>query len=194
MRDGNKKIRHVILDRDGVLNKEVPGGYVRTPEEWVWISGVLDGLARLSVAGIALSVVTNQSCIGRGMIDMPRLEWIHKKMQADAEERNIRFAGIYTCPHVPGQGCMCRKPNPGLLFDAVGQSGVLPEETIFVGDAETDLQAGFRAGIEAWLVRTGKGRATEAMLTAGGIQGVNPEKVSVFNDVNDACASVAISL
>lgn len=186
-----KKIRHVILDRDGVLNEEAPAGYVSTPAEWIWIPGVLDGLARLSVAGIVLSVATNQSCIGRGMIDMPMLKRIHKKMLSEA--LNIQFAGIYACPHVPVQGCMCRKPNPGLLFEAVRVSGILPEETIFVGDAETDLQAGLRAGIDSWLVRTGKGKSTEAMLKAGGIQGVDLEKVSIFNDLNDVCASVAMS-
>ena len=186
-----KKIRHLILDRDGVLNQEAPGGFVRTPDEWAWIPGVLDGLSMLSSVNILLSIASNQSCIGRGIIDATMLDRIHDKMRLEAEQYNIRFAGIHCCPHDPDAGCDCRKPKSGLLEQAICASGILRESTVFIGDAERDLQAGKAAGIDVWLVRTGKGVETEASLKHGRIQGIDQKKVGIFNNLYDACLALA---
>lgn len=156
--------RHVILDRDGVLNIQAPGGYVLKPDQWHWEPGALEGLAEMARAGVKLSVATNQSCVGRGLMDKDDLELIHALMKKQAEKYNIFFSGIYFCPHAPDHGCACRKPLPGLLEQAIAESGIAPAQTLFIGDAKTDLLAAKAAGISAWLVRTGKGMQTEAAL------------------------------
>ncbi|MGM0656819.1 MAG: D-glycero-beta-D-manno-heptose 1,7-bisphosphate 7-phosphatase [Thermodesulfobacteriota bacterium] len=181
---------HVILDRDGVLNYEAPGGYVTDADQWVWIEGVLDALAKMYSAGIRLSVATNQSCVGRGIIDQQTLETIHDRMRRDAAAKGIFFSGIHFCPHTPDQGCRCRKPAPGLIEQAIRQSGISNNQTVFIGDSQSDLQAGRAAGITTWLVRTGKGKNTEAALKEGIIQGIRTENVQIFDDLGRACAAL----
>jgi len=185
-----RKFSHVILDRDGVLNLEAPSGFVETPEQWIWLPGVLNALSALAKAGICLSIATNQSCIGRGIIDTLMLDQIHNKMKQEAAQRGIQFAGIYCCPHAPDFGCYCRKPMPGLLEQAIRESMFPPQKTVFIGDAERDLQSGQSAGITSWLVRTGKGMDTETKLKKKLIKNLDPKKVRVFNNLNAACEAI----
>lgn len=160
--------RHLILDRDGVLNEEAgEGTYVRTPGEFRWLPGSLAALALLHRSGVRLSVVTNQSGIGRGYMSLEDLASIHARMQAEAAAAGARLDCVLFCPHAPGKGCLCRKPAPGLLLAAIERSGIDPGQTLAVGDDARDLEAARRAGVAAALVRTGKGRATEAQIAAG---------------------------
>lgn len=180
-------IKHAILDRDGVINHESPNGYVLSPGEFIWIPGAITALSMLAGAGIKVSVATNQSCIGRGMIDKAGLDMIHEKMENQASENGGFFSGIHFCPHAPGQGCACRKPAPGLLEAAVEQTGISRRETVFIGDSGRDLQAAEAAGIIPVLVRTGKGAETEKILKKGFMKGVDPESIAVFDDLLSAC-------
>ncbi len=157
------RYRHLILDRDGVLNCEPPGaGYVMEPEDFRWIPGALDGLATLRRAGVRLSVATNQSGIGRGLMGLEQLQAVHARMLAEAAAGGGALDALFVCPHAPEAGCQCRKPAPGLIETAIAQSGILASETLVVGDDARDLEAAARAGVAAALVRTGKGRETEA--------------------------------
>jgi D-glycero-D-manno-heptose 1,7-bisphosphate phosphatase len=156
------RYRHLILDRDGVLNCEPPdAGYVMEPEDFRWLPGALDGLATLRRAGIRLSVATNQSGVGRGLMRLEQLQAVHARMLAEAAEAGGALDGLFVCPHAPGARCACRKPAPGLIETAVAQSGILASETLVVGDDARDLEAAARARVPAALVRTGKGRETE---------------------------------
>ncbi len=184
-------IRHAILDRDGVINEESPAGYILSPEEFIWVPGAMEGLAILAEAGIAISIATNQSCVGRGLMDKVGLDRIHEKMENEASGKGIFFAGIHFCPHAPDDGCACRKPATGLIEAAITRTRFSRNETIFTGDAERDLQAAAAAGITPFLVRTGKGSQTEENLKKGLIQGVDPENVAVFDDLLSACRAVA---
>jgi len=157
--------RHVILDRDGVLNYEAPeGSYVREPSEFRWLPGALEGLALLRRAGLRLSVATNQAGVGRGVMSLAQLAAVHERMQAEAAAHGGTIDAVLYCPHAPEKRCSCRKPAPGLIQAAVAGSGIAASDTIVVGDDLRDLEAAERAGIAATLVRTGKGRRTEAML------------------------------
>jgi len=157
--------RHVILDRDGVLNYEAPeGSYVREPSEFRWLPGALEGLALLRRAGLRLSVATNQAGVGRGVMSLAQLAAVHERMQAEAAAHGGTIDAVLYCPHAPEERCSCRKPAPGLIEAAVAGSGIAASDTIVVGDDLRDLEAAERAGIAAALVRTGKGRRTEAML------------------------------
>ena len=157
--------RHVILDRDGVLNHEAPdGSYVREPAEFRWLPGALEGLALLRGAGVRLSVTTNQAGVGRGLMSLQQLAAVHERMQTEAAAHGGAFDAVLYCPHAPEEQCSCRKPAPGLIQAAVARSGIAASDSIVVGDARRDLEAAERAGVAAALVRTGKGRRTEALL------------------------------
>jgi D-glycero-D-manno-heptose 1,7-bisphosphate phosphatase len=157
--------KHVILDRDGVLNREAHGGgYVLEPEEFFWLPGALDGLAMLRRAGVYLSVATNQSGVGRGLMTLEQLDAVHHRMQAEASGHGAALDAVLYCPHAPDDGCACRKPAPGLIHEALARSGFAAAESLVVGDDRRDLEAASRAGVRAALVRTGKGRKTESLL------------------------------
>ena len=157
--------RHVILDRDGVLNYEAPeGSYVREPSQFRWLPGTLAGLALLHRAGVRLSVATNQAGVGRGLMSLAQLAAVHERMQTDAAAHGAALDAVLYCPHAPEEQCACRKPAPGLIQAAVARSGIAASDSIVVGDDRRDLEAAERAGVAAALVRTGKGRRTEALL------------------------------
>ena len=156
---GNPRL--VILDRDGVLNHEGPGGYVMAVADWRWQSGALQALKHLG-RGRQLMVATNQSCVGRGLTTAEDIDAVHAHFLTTVHAADAHVDGIFVCPHLPDAGCACRKPAPGLLLQALQSAGVKPDEALFVGDAVTDFQAAQAAGVRFALVRTGKGAASEA--------------------------------
>jgi len=179
-------LRHLILDRDGVLNHEnAAGGWVSDPEDWRWLPGVLSALARLREAGVRVSVVTNQSCIGRGLASREDVDRVNDRMTRECLEAGGRIDGVFVCPHAPGAGCSCRKPRPGLVEEAVAESRLPADSTVLVGDDERDLKAGLEAGVAVSLVLTGKGALTEARLAVSGIP--------VHDDLGAAVASLLAS-
>lgn len=168
--------RHVILDRDGVLDAELPaGGYLVEWSQWRWLPGALDSLARLHAAGWCISVATNQSAVGRGLLTRAALDAIHRRMCNEATRAGGTIDHVFVCPHAPSRACACRKPAPGLLLDALRTTGIPRDATIAVGDDVRDVEAGHRAGIAAALVRTGKGAVATGRLA-------NPD-VPVFDDL-----------
>jgi len=176
--------RHVILDRDGVLNRESEqGGYVREPAEFHWLPGALEGLAVLRRAGLRISVATNQAGVGRGLMTLAQLSAVHAHMQAQASAHGGALDAVLVCPHAPEDACACRKPAPGLIEAAIARSGIPAGESVLVGDDARDLEAARRAGIAAMLVRTGKGRQTEALLS-------NPA-VTAYDDLLQLANAIA---
>jgi len=161
--------RHVILDRDGVLNQETEGSYVREPAEFHWLPGALEGLAILKGAGLHLSVASNQSGVGRGLMSLEQLALVHERMRAEASAQGGALDAVFFCPHAPEAGCRCRKPAPGLIEEAIARSGIPASETLLIGDDRRDLEAASRAGVKAALVRTGKGRLTEEQMRGSGV-------------------------
>ena len=154
----------VVLDRDGVINAD-SDDYIKTPAQWQPLPGSLEAIARLTAAGRVVVVVSNQSGIGRGLFDRAALASIHAKMVACVEAVGGRLAGIYYCPHAPGEHCACRKPQPGLLHRLQRDFGLPALAGVpFVGDKPADLAAARSVDARAILVRTGKGKATEASL------------------------------
>jgi histidinol-phosphate phosphatase family protein len=137
----------VILDRDGVLNRRMPKAqYVRDWSEWAWLPGVLEGLRRLKQAGWRVVVVTNQAGIARGAMTEAQLAAIHDRMRAEVAAAGGEIAAIYRCPHGWDDGCDCRKPKPGMLFQAQRDLRLDLSRTPFLGDDERDGQAAAAAG------------------------------------------------
>ena len=138
---------NVILDRDGVLNKRPPRGqYVRNWSEFEWLPGALEALQLLSEADFRLAIVSNQAGIGRGVMSETDLLQIHDRMRADVSAAGGRIDEIYYCPHDWEAGCDCRKPKPGMLFQAQRDLNLDLSRTVFVGDDERDGEAADRAG------------------------------------------------
>jgi D-glycero-D-manno-heptose 1,7-bisphosphate phosphatase len=176
-------IRHVILDRDGVLNEEPDdGACVADPASFRWLPGALDALAALRNLGVRISVATNQSGVGRGVMTEAELAAVHDKMSLDARRVQGSIDAIFYCPHAPDAGCSCRKPAPALIEAAIDRSGLARDDTLAVGDAVRDLDAAGAAGVRAALLRTGKGRAHEAIAAARGIP--------VFDDLTALVAAL----
>lgn len=142
--------RAVFLDRDGTLNRDL--GYVHRPEDWQWLPGVTDALAKLKKAGWLLIVVSNQSGVGRGYFDAAQLEKLEKWANADLAPKGAAIDKWYYCPHLPDQGCSCRKPEPGLILKAVDEYDIDPAASWLLGDRLRDVQAGLAAGCRTGLL------------------------------------------
>ncbi len=157
----------VILDRDGVINFD-SDAYIKTPEEWQPIPGSLDAIGRLCAAGYRVAVVSNQSGIGRGLLDREVLDRIHEKMIAGVEAAGGHLSGIYFCPHTPDEDCECRKPRTALLrrlktdLDLATLKGVP-----VIGDKLADLDLAAAVGARGLLVLTGKGADTAMLAPIG---------------------------
>lgn len=162
--------RHVILDRDGVLNREASEhGYILAPADFHWLPGVLEALALMHGAGVRLSVASNQSAVGRGLMTRDQLEDIMTHMRVEAAAAGGPLDAVFYCPHAPDEGCDCRKPLPGLLTAAVRVAGIDASETVLAGDDLRDVEAAEAAGVMAVLLRTGKGARAETQLRKRGV-------------------------
>jgi D-glycero-D-manno-heptose 1,7-bisphosphate phosphatase len=124
--------------------------------------GAPEATRMLREAGYELLVVTNQSVVGRGLLSLEALHDIHGEL-----DRRLggTISGFYVCPHTPEAGCACRKPGILLLEQACIAVPFTAADTWFVVDAARDVEAARRAGCRPALVRSGKGRATEPLVT-----------------------------
>jgi D-glycero-D-manno-heptose 1,7-bisphosphate phosphatase len=159
--------RLVILDRDGVINRESPE-FVKTPDEWLPLDGSIEAIARLSAAGFTVAIATNQSGIGRKLLDRPTLEAMHEKMRALVRGAGGNIGRIVYCPHLPDDGCDCRKPQPGLYLKLARQYGVPLDGVPIIGDSVRDLEAARAVSARPILVLTGNGSKTQAALAKTG--------------------------
>ena len=148
--------RFVLLDRDGTINEEI--GYVLRPEELRLLPGVAEALRELRALGLGFVVVTNQSPIGRGMLDPEGLEAIHDRLRELLAASGVTLDRIEACPHRPDEGCACRKPGTLMVERAAAALGFDPAESWIVGDHAGDLRLGRAVGARTILVRTGHGQ------------------------------------
>jgi D-glycero-D-manno-heptose 1,7-bisphosphate phosphatase len=152
--------RFVILDRDGTINVEReylsdPAGLELTPNAAV-------GLALMRQMGFGLLVVTNQSGVARGFLTEQTLARIHRQLDALLEPFGAALDGYYHCPHLPENGCRCRKPKTDLVDRAAAEWGFQASQAIVIGDKPCDIELGRALGAQTMLVRTGYGRQIEA--------------------------------
>ncbi len=137
----------VFLDRDGVLNKRMPrASYVCSPDQWEWLPGSREALRLLKEAGYRVIIITNQPGLARGQVTAPALDMINQRMKTEARAAGAEITAIYCCPHNWDEGCPCRKPRPGLLFQAQRDFHLDLSRTFFFGDDERDVQAAQEAG------------------------------------------------
>jgi len=135
----------VFLDRDGVINRD-SADYITTWAQFDFLPGSLEAIGRLTQAGLKVIVITNQSAVGRGMMNLTTLEGMHRNLGAAVEARGGRIAAIFFCPHRPEDRCACRKPEPGLIYQAQRQFGLDLRSATMIGDRAKDIQCGMNAG------------------------------------------------
>lgn len=158
----------VFLDRDGVINHDSPD-YIKSLDEFVPIEGSYEAIARLKRAGRMIIVITNQSAVGRGIIDGSTLAQIHKRLIEEVETAGGHITDILFCPHRPDEKCRCRKPEPGMLFEAAARHGIDLTRSVMVGDSAKDIECGIRAGCKTVLVLSGNGKQALNSLKNRGI-------------------------
>jgi len=155
----NASRRFVLLDRDGTINIEKH--YLSDPALLELYPGVASALRQLQASGFGLAVVTNQAGIAKGKITAAQLEAVHAKLVAMLAAEGVTLDGIYFCPHHPDHNCDCRKPQPGMVTQAVAELGFDPKQAFMIGDKGLDIDLGKAVGAATILVRTGYGAETE---------------------------------
>ncbi|MGH7493260.1 MAG: D-glycero-alpha-D-manno-heptose-1,7-bisphosphate 7-phosphatase [bacterium] len=151
---GQQERFFVFLDRDGTLIVEK--NYLSSLDQVEFIPGSEAAVGRLNDAGAIVVLISNQSGVGRGYFTADFVRLTHEFLQAHLQEDDGHIDAFYFCPHTPGDGCDCRKPCTGMLEKAA-RDFHLELRGYVIGDRESDLEAGQRAGLKSILVRTGYG-------------------------------------
>src|SRR5438105_899838 len=151
----------VLIDRDGVIVK-VRTDYVKTLEEMEILPGAIEALAELSKNHHRLFVITNQSAIGHGLTTRAEVDRMHDKISSEIQRRGGAIEAFLVCPHTPSDECDCRKPKPGLIFQARDRYGVDLGSAVLIGDTPSDIQAARSAGCTSILVLTGMSSTGDA--------------------------------
>jgi D-glycero-D-manno-heptose 1,7-bisphosphate phosphatase len=143
----------VFLDRDGVINRKLPEGcYVTRWEEFEFLPGAVEALARLKADGTRLVVVTNQRGVARGAMTLGEVDEIHRRMQEVLATSGASVDAIYVCPHQEGT-CDCRKPQLGLFRQAMADDPAIElAAAVLIGDSASDVRAANDLGVDAYLV------------------------------------------
>ncbi|HRD07310.1 MAG: HAD family hydrolase [Saprospiraceae bacterium] len=139
----------LFLDRDGVINRKLEADYVKSISEFDLLPGVLEALYLLDPFFVHIVVVTNQQGIGKGLMTVDGLSWIHKFLFHELENAKARIDAVYYCPHLSAIGCSCRKPAPGMAIAAKNDFPSIDfNKSIIVGDSISDMQFGRNLGMK----------------------------------------------
>jgi len=148
-----KSRKAAFIDRDGTLIEEV--NFLSRLEDLRVFSYTGEAIRILKDNGFLVVVVTNQSGIGRRIFEESAMHDIHAHIQAD-----LNLDAFYFCPHLPTDGCRCRKPNTGMIEQASKDFPIDLENSWMIGDKRIDVETGFNARIKTALVLTGYGEKT----------------------------------
>ncbi len=148
--------RYVLVDRDGVINEATRDGYVTSPEMVRLLPGSAEAIARLNRAGIRIIVVSNQQCVGKGLLSVSELDAISEEVRRQVRKRSGgEILEFLYCTHLAADECACRKPKAGLLLQARTKYGFDLSATVFIGDSYTDIETAHNAGCSAIFVLSG---------------------------------------
>ncbi len=153
----SKDSKVIFIDRDGVINQDPIGDYIKTWSQFEFLPGVFSSLRKLTKAGYSILIVSNQAGVGDGIYSRAALHFITKKMLARLAQSGIKIKGIYYCLHGKQAGCHCRKPKTGLFVRAAKKNKFNPRKTFFIGDKASDVLAGKRFKLKTAFVLTGHG-------------------------------------
>jgi histidinol-phosphate phosphatase family protein len=139
----------LFLDRDGVINQKLENDYVKALNEFEFLPGVLEALFDLKDWFSTIVIVTNQQGIGKGLMTELNLSWIHQYLMEEVENAHGKIDAIYYCPHLESDDCSCRKPGPGMAFQAKNDFKTIEfEKSIIIGDSQSDMEFGRTLGMK----------------------------------------------
>ncbi|BBA53153.1 D-glycero-beta-D-manno-heptose 1,7-bisphosphate 7-phosphatase [Fusobacterium varium] len=177
----------ILLDRDGTINVEKD--YLHKVEDFEFEKNVVEALKIFSSLGYTMAVVTNQSGIARGYYTEDDLKKLNEYIKKELEKHGVIIEKFYYCPHHPENGigkykidCICRKPNTGMLDEAIKEFNIDRTSSFMVGDTIADIDAGSRAGLTPVLVKTGHGMET--------LQKIGDRKIDIFDSLYDFALSL----
>ena len=142
------KLDTLFLDRDGVINVKLDGRYVRNTDEFEFMLGAENAIAKLSTIFNRILIVTNQQGIAKGIMSDKDLGVLHEYMLFELKKNGGAIDKIYYCPHLAAENCSCRKPNPGMIQQAIIDfPEIIVEGSYLIGDSDTDILAGNKMGL-----------------------------------------------
>ncbi len=147
-----------FLDRDGVINEEV--NYLHEPEKVALIAGTQEAIKLLSEHGFKRIVVTNQAGVAKGYFPEADIHRVHERIKELLAESDVTIDAFYHCPHHPEftEPCNCRKPNPGMLLQAIADFNIDVTESFLIGEPPRANNPGRNANRkQVFLTRTGYG-------------------------------------
>jgi D,D-heptose 1,7-bisphosphate phosphatase len=158
--------RAVFLDRDGTIN--VSKGFIAKAEDLELLPGAAEAIRGINNSGYLAIVITNQPVIARGEASLEDLEEIHNKLETDLGQAGAYLDDIFFCPHHPDKGfpgerpeykidCPCRKPKPGLFFQAAKKYNIDLSQSYMIGDDKKDMEAADAAGCKPVFVSSSTG-------------------------------------
>lgn len=157
-------IEAVFIDRDGVINKNIDGDYIRRWPEFKFLPGSLTALKSLSRLGVKIIIISNQAGLNKGLIKKKDFAETNRKMKEVFKKNKIQIKGIFYCPHMPEENCSCRKPKTGLLKKAQKKFKLNLKKSVLIGDALSDIETGKNAGCWANILVL-SGRTKKMQLT-----------------------------
>jgi len=147
----------LFLDRDGVISRRVPDGYVTRWEEFQFLDGVLESIAKLSKVFGNIFIVSNQQGIGKGIMDMKSLEIIDNKMKEEIRQAGGRIDASYYSPFLVSENHPDRKPGSGLAFKAKADFPAIEfSRSVMVGDSQSDMEFGKKLGMITVMICEGE--------------------------------------
>jgi D-glycero-D-manno-heptose 1,7-bisphosphate phosphatase len=165
-RDGEAYRPALFLDRDGVLNQRIEGGYVTDPSMLTVLEVTLPAIRLANAKGLPVVVVSNQGAIARRLLTVRTLDGIHAALLATLADHGAHVDGIYVCPHHPAavalsdRTCSCRKPAPGLFLHAAAHMRIDLRSSMMIGDQPSDRAAAAAAGLSPERVLVLDGQST----------------------------------
>ena len=142
------KLDTLFLDRDGVINVKLDGQYVKNSDEFEFMIGAETAISKLSKIFNRILIVTNQQGIGKGIMSANDLDVLHEYMLFEVKKNGGVIDKIYYCPHLATESCNCRKPNPGMIQQAmIDFPEIKVEDSYLIGDSDTDIIAGNKMGL-----------------------------------------------
>ena len=142
------KLDTLFLDRDGVINVKLDGRYVKNTDEFKFMVGAEMAISKLSKIFNRILIVTNQQGIAKGIMSDNDLGVLHEYMLFELKKNGGVVDKIYYCPHLAIKSCNCRKPNPGMIQQAIVDfPEIKVEDSYLIGDSDTDIIAGSKMGL-----------------------------------------------
>ncbi len=133
-------LKALFLDRDGVINYDY--GYVHCESNFHFVEGIFDLCRHFIKLGYIIIVITNQSGIAKKLYSEKDFLSLNQWMIERFKDQGIEITKTYYCPHDSIDGCNCRKPKPGMIFNAINEFALNPKECVLIGDNSSDLEAG----------------------------------------------------